>query len=317
VTPCPHKLQRKSDLCPVSRPVCEERRCGPVCPVKVHTKRSRAPVKVHTKRSRMRPSTLRRLVDELRSPSRPVAVFDPRDASPRKRRTKVWPLCSGPDTLGPMSGSSVLSLSVLERLAGILGRPKLRLSYDNTDKNCRDKVIDVLESPVPFLDGAPGTRVPPHAPPPYQLHARAFYLRVVLDNIGKSKAAEGSRVFVTSVSCGGHRVATAVSPLQWAHVPPSQLNERYNPRTIFVGVPQTLDLCKASVYDGHLSLLTEYAERGGHTFAEKGLYDIMLRAVGTNWVSPAWMTIRVHFDPDDIAQLHAEVVSARSEYRLA
>ena len=214
-------------------------------------------------------------------------------------------------------GTSLLSLSLFEKLAGVLGRPKLRLDYDNADKNCREKVVDVLESSLPFLEGAPGTYVPQHTPPPYQLHAAAHYLRVVVHNIGKSKPAEGCRVFVTAVSRGGNRVATVTSQLQWAHLLPSHLDERFGPRTIFVDAPQTVDLCKASAYDGRLSLLSEYAARGGHCFGEKGAYEITLRAVGTNWVSPGWITLRVHFDPEDLQHLHAEIISVRGKYRLA
>lgn len=249
-----------------------------------------------------------------------TSANSPQPTRPLVARPFVRHESAAAGTLIPMSASSLLSLSLFEKIATVLGRPKLRLDYDETSGNCRAKVSDHLTSAQPFVTGVPGTYVTSGADGElarYALTADTMYLRVIVENIGKSNPAEGCRVFVTSVTIGDRKTATPASQLQWAHMPVSRIDDRFEARTLHVGVPWTVDVCRVNAYERQLVLLSEHAERGGDSFAESGSYDVSLRAVGINWVSPGWMKLRVHFDVDNIDSLRAEVVSARREYRLS
>ena len=217
-----------------------------------------------------------------------------------------------------MSVSSILSLSFFEKVATVLGRPKLRLSYDETSQNCRERVTDRLTFARPFVRGVPGTYVMSESSSgTCELAANAIYLRVMVENIGKSKAEEGCRVFVTSVSVGTRSLGIPASQLQWAHVPSLHVGDRFVERTLHVGVPQTVDVCRVNSYERCLALLSEHADRGGDRFEHAGTYDIGIRGVGTNFVSPGWITLRVHFDPENLESLSAEVLTVRGNYRMA
>ncbi|HEV8132498.1 MAG TPA: hypothetical protein VGQ81_14720 [Acidobacteriota bacterium] len=202
-----------------------------------------------------------------------------------------------------MPFESLLSLPLIEKAAVMLGRPKLILSYDDTSSNNREIVPEVA-------------RTAPHGNiPPFLIRTgEAAYLRVDVENIGRSKQAEGCQVFVTSISQSGGAIVRVGSPLSWAH---SDDDADFEPRTLFVAVPQTVNLCKVSNARNALVFMSQFAARGGHTFDATGDYVVTLRAVGTNFVSPGEMTLAIHFHVDDFSKLRGEIVDVRGAYRTA
>lgn len=204
----------------------------------------------------------------------------------------------------------LLNLAVVQAIANMIGRPQLALRFDAESSNCREIVPELFTYESAIL-----SPTAPHAPARDLSWRRAAYLRAEVANVGRSRQAEGCRVFLTRIKEPSGRITQTSSPLQWAHVAMDKIAERFNARVIFPQVDETVDICSTNE-GGGLLFITEFATRGGHRFFDSGAYEVTLYAVGTNWVSPGWITLRVIHDRSNPLSLTAEVVRARTAFRV-
>lgn len=182
--------------------------------------------------------------------------------------------------------------SVQAGIVKVFKRPRLVLTLPANDGYCSQVVM-----------------VPAKQPGTTQL---ARYVRTNIENTGRSQAI-GVRLYIDSLTVNGQpAIARDLS-----NVLSLKDHDTFEPFDLPRHIPGYVNVCAAVNDESRITFLTRASLRGAHTYSAQGEYVVVIRAEGENFVSLGEICLRIFFDPVQPLNTRAELVSERTDMRIA